>query len=299
MKFDRRVLIAAGIGVLALAWIATGVFTVASNERAVVLAFGRVVDERGPGLGVAPPWPIGEVLRAPVTEVKRLEIGFRTRGELQTEARRSDMLTGDENILKVMMVVQYRVVDARAYLLRAHEPDWLVESTVEAALASIVAGMHVDDVLTTAKADVETRSIVRAQDDLNRYGVGIRLLGGNLQTVSPPVPVLEAFNDVTRAKKDNERLIENARSYANEVLPQARAEANEGVMQARSAADERVRRARGEAQRFESLRAEFERAPELTRRRLYLETLERVLDRADVVVIEDGTRLNWIERPGP
>ena len=295
---NRRVGIGIGVAVAFVAWLATGVFTVASNERAVVLAFGRVVGEVGPGLGLAPPWPIGEVLRAPVTEVKRVEVGFRSQGQLFDEARRSDMLTGDENILKVMMVAQYRVTDLRDYLFATSDPDGLIERTVESALAARIAGMRVDDVLTTAKAEIEIESVRAAQAELDGYGAGVRLLGGNLQTVSPPVPVLEAFNDVTRAKKDNERLIENARSYANEILPQARAEANEQVMQARATADARVRQARGEAQRFTSLREEYERQPQLTRRRLYLETMERILDRAEVVVLEDGTRLNWIERGG-
>ena len=294
----RRRWILALLGVLLVGWLATGVFAVESNERAVVLVFGRVVGEAEPGLGWAPPWPIGEVRRAPVTEVRRLEVGFRSQGELYTEARRSDMLTGDENILKVMMVVQYRIIDARDYLLNAVEPDWLVERAVESALTRHVAGMQVDDLLTTAKAAIELRSIEAAQAELDLYGVGIRLLGGNLQTVSPPVPVLEAFNDVTRAKKDNERLVEDARSYANEILPEARAEANEQVEQARAAADTRVRQARGEARRFDNLREEFERAPELTRRRLYLEMLERVFDGAEVLVLEEGTRLNRIGRPG-
>ena len=295
---NRRVGIGIGVAVAFVAWLATGVFTVASNERAVVLAFGRVVGEVGPGLGLAPPWPIGEVLRAPVTEVKRVEVGFRSQGQLFDEARRSDMLTGDENILKVMMVAQYRVTDLRDYLFATSDPDGLIERTVESALAARIAGMRVDDVLTTAKAEIEIESVNAAQAELDGYGAGVRLLGGNLQTVSPPVPVLEAFNDVTRAKKDNERLIENARSYANEILPQARAEANEQVMQARATADARVRQSRGEAQRFTSLREEYERQPQLTRRRLYLETMERILDRAEVVVLEDGTRLNWIERGG-
>ena len=295
---NRRVGIGIGVAVAFVAWLATGVFTVASNERAVVLAFGRVVGEVGPGLGLAPPWPIGEVLRAPVTEVKRVEVGFRSQGQLFDEARRSDMLTGDENILKVMMVAQYRVTDLRDYLFATSDPDGLIERTVESALAARIAGMRVDDVLTTAKAEIEIESVRAAQAELDGYGAGVRLLGGNLQTVSPPVPVLEAFNDVTRAKKDNERLIENARSYANEILPQARAEANEQVMQARATADARVRQSRGEAQRFTSLREEYERQPQLTRRRLYLETMERILDRAEVVVLEDGTRLNWIERGG-
>lgn len=281
--------------VVVIAWAASGLFTVASNERALVFAFGRVVGVANSGLGWAAPWPIGDVVRAEVTDVQRVEVGFRSQGALFSEARRSDMITGDENILKVMMVVQYRVTDPRAYLLNTIDPDGLIERAVESALAAQVAGMRVDDVLTTAKAQVEFTSIESAQEILDGYGVGVRLLGGNLQTVSPPVPVLEAFNDVTRAKKDNERLIENARSYANEILPQARASASEEVTRARATADARVRQARGEAQRFASLREEFERAPQLTRRRLYLETMERVLDRAQVVVLEDGTRLNWIE----
>jgi membrane protease subunit HflK len=277
----------AAAGVVVAAWAATGFYTVDSRERAVVERFGAAVRQEGPGIHVAAPWPIERIQTVKVNEVKRLEVGFRFLGELFEDSeglRRTDTLTGDANILKIMMVVQYKVRDPIDYLFHVAQPHWLVERASEAALSATVASMAVDDVLTRSKAEIQQRALERAQRSLDRYGAGVRLLGANLAVVSPPVPVIEAFNDVARAKKDRERRIDDARSYANEVLPGARAEASELVSKARARREERVSRAHADAHRFERLLDAYRREPNLTRRRLYLSTVEKVLRRSRVVV---------------
>lgn len=290
------------IGLLVFAWLLTGFYTVATNERGIVLRFGRVVERASPGLHWALPWPIDRVHRPRTTEVRRMEVGFRFLGKLvesEKDARRSDMLTGDENILKLMMVVQYKLRNPVDYLFSAEQPDWLVERTVESALSAAVAWRRVDDILTSAKAEIQIEAIEEAQRRLDLYGAGIALLGGNLQVVSPPAPVIAAFNDVTAAKKDSESLVENARLYANQVVPGARGEAQEMVSRAQGEAELRVNEAKGEASRFESLLAEYRRDPQVTRRRLYLESVERVLARTDVVVTRNGSRITILEgEPG-
>jgi membrane protease subunit HflK len=150
-------------------------------------------------------------------------------------------------------------------------------------------------VLTSSKAEIQIEAIESAQNRLDAFGAGIVLLGGNLQIVSPPAPVIAAFNDVVAAKKDSESLIENARLYANQTVPGARGEAETMVARARGNAGLRVNEAQGEASRFENLLAEYRRDPKVTRQRLYLETLERVLAKTDVVVVRDGSRITILD----
>ncbi len=281
-------------------WLLTGFYVVQSNERGVVLRFGRIQGRTGPGLHWTWPWPVDRVFHPRATAVQRIEVGFRFLGRLvdtEEDARRSDMLTGDENILKLMMVVQYKLRDPADYLFRTEEPDFLIERAVESALSSAVSYRRVDYLLTGAKSEVQIEAIESAQRLLDLYGAGITLLGGNLQMVSPPVPVIAAFNDVTAAKKDAEKQVEDARLYANQTIPGAHGEAAQIVSAARGAADLRVNQAKGEADRFQSLLAGYLRDPQVMRRRLYLETMEKVLARADVVVVRDASKVTILDEP--
>lgn len=294
----RRRLALWGAAVITLVWLSTGFYAVDSNERGVVLRFGKVAAQTGPGLHYSFPRPIDRVHTARTTEVRRIEVGFRHLGELwpgQTDARRSDMLTGDENILKLMMVVQYRIKDPIAYLFSVEKAEWMVERAVESAMSQAISWRTVDDVLTSAKHEIQIEAVQDAQALLDCYDAGVALLGGNLQIVSPPAPVIAAFNDVVAAKKDSERSVENARMYTNQILPRARAEADEIVAQAFGKRDLRVQQARGEAARFGDLLAEYRQNPQVMRKRLYLETLERVLGRATTIVADERTRLNLLD----
>jgi membrane protease subunit HflK len=278
-----------------LVWLATGFYTVDSNQRAVITRFGKTLARTGPGIHYTLPRPIDRVYTPGTTDVRRIEIGFRLKGELWTQKRRSDMLTGDQNILKVMMVVQYKVRDAESYLFKTTEPDWLVERAVESAMSAYISRVSVDDVLTTAKAEIEIRAVEDAQALLDGYRAGVSLLTGNLQVVSPPVPVIEAFNDVARAKKDSERAAEDARVYANEIVPRAEGEASGITNEALGEYEMRVNKAHGEGKRFTDLLVEYKREPRLTKQRLYLETIERVLAKTKVVIVDDSSTITIIE----
>jgi membrane protease subunit HflK len=294
-KNRRRRLISLGASAVLVLWLSTGFYTVDSNERGVTTRLGRVHAHTGPGIHYALPRPIDRVYTPKTTEVQRIEIGFKSHGELWSEARRSDMLTGDQNILKVMMVVQYKTINADEYLFATSEPDWLIERAVESVMASYISSMPVDDVLTTAKAEIENRAVREAQELLNGYGAGVTLLTGNLQVVSPPVPVVEAFNDVARAKKDSERAVEDARVYANEVIPQAEGEAQSMIKAAEGSYEMRVNTARGKAGRFAGLLREYEEDREITKTRLYLEMIERILARTKVVIVDERSEVTIIE----
>ncbi len=282
--------------ILIALWLATGFYTVDSNQRGVVTRFGKLQARTSPGIHYTLPAPIDRVYTPATTEVQRIEVGFKSHGVLWSEKRRSDMITGDQNILKVMMVVQYKVREPGLYLFETEEPDWLVERAVEFAMSRFIARLPVDDVLTTAKAEIEIRAVERAQELLDEYGAGISLLTGNLQVVSPPVPVIEAFNDVARAKKDSERTVEHAHVYENQIVPQAEGEAQTVVNEAAGAYELRVKRAQGEAERFKAVLREYERDRELTRRRLYLEAMERVLAKTKVVIVDDSSKVTIIEQ---
>lgn len=274
-------------GVAAVLWLASGIYTVAPNQRAVVTRFGRFHEKKErPGMHYALPWPIDRVYTPETTDVRRIEVGFASRGKLFSEPRRSDALTGDENILKIMMVVQYKIRDVQPYLFSVEEPHWFVERAVEAAMNMRVASLPVDDVLTTAKTEIQIDAIRIAQQWLDQYDTGLVLLGGNLQKVSPPVPVLAAFNEVTDAKKDAERKIDQAREYEGQVIPQARGQAQETISRAQGDYANRVNRAQGQAARFLSVLQEYRQARQVTRTRLYVEAMERILSQMRLVVLD-------------
>ena len=281
----RRNVVLALVALGVLAWLASGFFTVATNEKGVVVRFGTFNRVDNPGIHYALPWPIDRVYTPKTTDVKRIQVGFTTLGKLSSEPRRSDTLTGDENILKVMMVVQYKIKDPVTYLFGADEPNWLVERTVECATNQQIASLGVDEVLTTAKAQIQIDAIATAQAWLDRYDSGIALLGGNLQQVVPPVPVNDAFKEVTDAKKDSERVKDEARGYVNRIVPQARGEAQRIVSRAEGFYASRVNRARGDASRFESVLAEYRKAKDVTRTRLFVETMQEVFAQAKAVVL--------------
>lgn len=277
----------AAAGVLVLAWAGSGLYTVQPDEQGVVTRFGRL-HLRGvkPGLHYALPRPIDRVYTPRITEVKRVDVGFTTLGEKSAEHRRSDLLTGDTNILKMMMVVQYKIRDPAAYLFETEAPHWLVERTVESAMSRLVASHRVDDVLTTAKGTIEVEAVSVAQALLDAYGAGVVLLGGSLQVVDPPIPVMDAFTEVAGAKKDSERLIDEAREYESRILPAARGEAQRIISKAEGVYADRVNRASGEASRFRDVLAEYRLAKDITRTRLYVEAMERLFSKMNVVVLD-------------
>ncbi len=285
----RRHVVVTLVALGTLAWLASGFFTVATNERGVVVRFGEFDRVDNPGIHYALPWPIERVYTPGTTDVKRIEVGFKTRGKLSSDPRRSDTLSGDENILKVMMIAQYKIRAPVAYLFEAEEPDWLVERAVECAVNQQIASLAVDDVLTTAKSQIQVEAIAAAQAWLDQYDSGITLLGGSLQQVVPPVPVMDAFKEVTDAKKDSDRAKDEARGYANRVIPQARGEAQRIVSRAEGSNASRVNQARGEASRFESILAEYRKATAITRTRLFVETMQQVFAQAKTVVLDTNT----------
>ena len=288
------------LAVLLILWLMSGVYTVAPDEKAVILRFGKLSNVVEPGLHYHMPPPIEMHIIRSVTKVYREEIGFRTidPGPPARYRQKPDealMLTGDENIVNVEMVVQYRVTDVVRALFKVQRlgpfeggGDGLVHDAAEAALRQVVGRHGIDEVLTEGKLRVQTEIKQKLQDLFVLYDCGLAVETVQLQSVGPPSQVDSAFKDVASAKEDRERLVNEARGYQNDIIPKARGEAERHVKEAESYKVERVRRAQGDADRFGSVYAEYVKAPEITERRLYIETMERIMPDIQKYVIGTG-----------
>jgi len=280
--------IGAVAGALLLLWRASGFYVVAADEEAVVLQFGKHVATKGPGLNWHIPWPVQTVEKLPVTRVHRLEIGFRrfADGAIRKRTNESLMLTKDENIVDISFIVQYKIKSVEDYLFNIDAGLKTVRDAAESAIREVIGRTMIDDVLTTKKAQVEVETQELMQSVLDSYQAGISIVAVKLQDVQPPERVIKEFKDVASAREDRERAKNEAQAYANDIIPKARGEAKKMVLDAQGYAKEVVARAKGEASRFESLLAAYRKAPEVTRKRLYIETMEDVLAKADKVIVD-------------
>jgi membrane protease subunit HflK len=282
----RRLLLGA-LAAVGLLWLASGLYIVGPGERGVVLFFGRVVGQTEPGLRYRLPAPLQWHQIVDVATVRRAEIGFRTgRSGSSANPGESLMLTGDENIVEAQLVVQYLVHDAERFLFRARHPELALRSSAEVALRSAVGQNTIDYTMTDGRVEVQDRVKNQLQELLDLYGTGLRVTEARLLVVDPPGEVKEAFHDVVRAWEDRERLIKEAEGYAEGVLPKARGEAVQMLRVAEGYREQRLIRARGDADRFVRVHTEYKKAEAVTRDRLYLEMVDRVLPRTKTVVVD-------------
>ena len=271
-------LIAIAVGVLFL-----GTYEVGPGEQAVIRTFGRETGKAGPGLHFS--FPL--VQRRDVVnveQVRRVEVGFRGQQRVPDEAL---MLTGDENIVEAQMIVQYRVSDTSKYLFRLKDPDETLRATAEVALRSMVGQTVIDELLTTGREKVQDDARAWLQKLMNDYQSGISVTEVKLQTVDAPAQVREAFHDVVRAREEKEKLINEARGYQADVIPRAKGEAEKLQREAEAYREQRILRANGDANRFDATLVEFQKAQAVTRQRLWLEAMERVLGSIENKVFVD------------
>ncbi|MEW6272838.1 MAG: FtsH protease activity modulator HflK [Thermodesulfobacteriota bacterium] len=276
-------------------YLASGFFIVAPDQRGIVLRFGEVVREVGPGPGYHLPWPIETVLKPEVTRIRKEEFGFRTL-DVGPPARFRDvdqealMLTGDENIVKLQFIVQYRVKPepeaATDFLFNVRDPVDTVRSAAEAAMRQVIGSNAIDDALTDDRERIQDEAQAQLQQILDQYDSGLQVETVKLQDVDPPDQVSDAFKDVISAQQDRERMINEARGYANDVVPKARGKAAQIVNEADGYRLAKVQEASGAAERFVALQEEYAKAPDVTRLRLYLETMEEILPRMDKILID-------------
>ena len=271
----------------AVAYLLAGIFTVNADEQAVVRRFGRVVARLGPGLHYRIPWPVDRVDVLKTTAVMKAGVGFELR-EGDSGGSGMEIVSGDTNIINVSIVLQYVIANPAAFLFDAERPHALTASLAEAVLTEAVVGMPVDEILTSGRLAIQKRVKDDTQAILDRYGTGVQLTSVSIMSITLDHSVAQAFQDVANAAADREKKINEARTYANNVLPKARGEARSLVLAAQSYKEQRVAEAIGNSTRFLELLTEYAKAPEVTRTRLYMEAMERVLPRIKKYVIDSS-----------
>jgi membrane protease subunit HflK len=282
------------IGLILLAlWGASGFYRVQPDQQGVVLRFGKWVNTTSPGLNWHWPYPIEEVRRPSVEAINSIDIGFlRVSGRESTSTRNVEkeslMLTGDQNIIDIKFTVQWKISDASRYLFRIRDPESTVKIAAESAMREVIGQTDLQPALTEARGDVEAKTKRLLQDILTQYEAGIEITELKLQDVQPPPPVIDAFDDVQRSLQDRDRLRNEADAYRNDILPRARGEAQRTIQEAQAYKEKLVNEADGEAQRFVSVFEAYRQNPEVTRRRMYLETLQKVLSDTDKVILDKG-----------
>jgi modulator of FtsH protease HflK len=290
---NRRTMIVVPLILIAF-WLASGFYRVQPDEQGVVLRFGQWIKTTQPGLNWHLPSPIETVFTPKVTRSNRVEIGFRSAGEVArgTSAREvgneSLMLTGDENIVDINFVLLWLIKDAGQFLFNIRDPESTVKAVAESVMREIIGKTPIAEATTEARGAIELSAREQMQAILDGYGAGILVTQVQLQKVDPPSEVIDAFRDVQRAQADRERLQNEAESFANDILPRARGEAERISQEAQAYRQEVVARADGDAQRFVAVYNEYSKAREVTTRRIYLETMEEVLRGMNKVVIDQA-----------
>jgi membrane protease subunit HflK len=301
--------------ILAL-WLLTGVYIVQPDEIGVVKRFGAVSRTAQPGPHYHLPYPIESVLRPKVTKIHRVEIGFRTLrvgppAQYRDIPEEALMLTGDENIVSIEFIVQYRIKDAMDYLFKVDAVEPTIKASAEAAVREVIGKNKIDEVLTAGKAEIQDKTMTLLQQIMDDYTAGVQIVAVQLQDVRPPDQVSSAFKDVASAREDKEKLINQSQSYRNDLIPKAQGEAAQTVNQAKGYAEARIKRAQGETDRFLQTLTEYRKSREVIRKRIYIETMEEVLSVVDKFIIEGkggeqvlpllpltGTRLEKLAGPG-
>jgi len=277
-------------------WLATGIFVVGPDEVGVIRTFGKATRVAQSGLNWHLPYPIEVVNTPKVTEVKRIEIGFRNVGKqgYRKFDKESLMLTGDENIVDAELIVQYKIKDPQAYLFNFVKPEATVREAAEASLRTTIGQHGIDEALTDGKFIIQEETKELLQVTLDRYNTGIHVVAVQLQAVGPPQQVVAAFKDVASAKEDKNRMINQAEGYRNDVIPKARGEAQAQIEEAQGYMEARIKRAEGDAVKFTTVLKEYRKAQGVTETRLYLEAMEEILPGIQKYIIPDKDGGNLI-----
>ncbi len=283
---------------LVVVWLSSGFYRVQPDEHGVILRFGEWSrTQTEPGLGYHLPWPIETVQTPNVTFQRRIEIGFR--GSVNSSGRRvtysgvqdveqeSLMLTGDENIIDIDFVVVWSVKDAKDFLYNVRDPEGTIKKVAESTMREVIGQTDIQPALTQARTNIEDRTRDVMQKALNSYNAGVAIEKIQLQKVDPPAAVVDAFNEVQRARADRERLRNEAEAYRNDILPKARGRAEELFQQAEAYREKVINEAEGEAERFISVYNAYAKAKDVTAKRLYLETMEEILSKSNKYIVDD------------
>jgi len=275
-----------------IVWVLSGFYRVDADEQGVVLRFGKYTNMTQPGLNYHLPYPIESVMTPKVTRVNRVDIGFRSSGDVSRSGAISEikeesaMLTGDENIVDINYSVFWVIKDAGKYLFNVQDPQGTIKAVAETAMREIIARKKIQSILTQGRTDIETEAHKIMQQILDQYNSGVEVTQVQAQKSDPPAQVIDSFRDVQAAKADKERQQNEAQAYANDVIPRARGEAAKIVQDAEAYKREVVAQAEGEASRFIAIYNEYAKAKTVTQERMYLETMEKVLSGVNKIIID-------------
>ena len=280
-------------------WLFSGFYIVKQAENGVVLQFGKFQEITTPGLNWHYPFPIERVNKVNVQNVFSMEVGYRTdrTGRVSNVPREALMLTEDENIVDIEFAVQYRISDAAAYWFNVEQPEVTIAQATESAIREIVGKSTLDYVITDGRVDVANRTQMLLQKILDRYDTGILITTAKMQKAQPPEQVKAAFDDAVKAREDEQRFRNEAEAYANDILPRARGKAARLVQEGEGYKASVIARADGDARRFIQIAREYAKAPDITRERLYLETMETVLSNTTKVFIDQQGGNNILYLP--
>ena len=290
-----------GVGILvALAivgWAATGIYRVQPDQQGVVLRFGKWVDTTEPGLRYHLPYPMETVLLPQVTKINQLQLGFRNAGDSRFDRNsgrdvpeESRMLTGDENIVEADFTVFWQIKDAGKYLFNIRDPEGTVKVAAESAMRDMIGRNPIQAALSDKRQPIADAAKVELQRLLDSYDAGILITQVQLQKVEPPAAVIDAFNDVQRARADQERARNESEAYRNDIIPRARGEAEKMVQAAEGYKEQVLNMAQGQTKRFMALYDAWKQSPDVTERRLYLETMEEVMKDAPKIIIDPAAK---------
>lgn len=285
------------LGGVLMIYVLTGIYIVNPGEEAVVRRFGAVLEKPiYEGIHYRLPYPIDQVQKVNVSEVRRADVGVNLPEHMHKEDTPSDvqLLTGDENIISSEAIVHYKVKDAAKFLYNVNLNDErLVRNSVEAALVELMASMAIDDILSTQKVQAQSSIMQKAQTILDNYDAGIQITAFNIQAIVPPDTVADAFKDVTTAKEDKEKEINQAKGYYNSLIPEARGKANDKITKAEAYKIESINQAQGEAKKFEAMLLEYQKNSKIysqdsTKYRLLLETFEKILPKVKKYIVDSS-----------
>ena len=270
-------------------WMLSGIYIVQPDESGVVLRFGKYVRTENPGPHIHLPYPIETVYKPKVSQVRQTAVGYRAQsvggvfqqGRVQAVNEESAMLTGDENIINVQFNIQYQIKPDGAvdYLFNVIQPDQVVKRAAEASMREVIGKTTLDSALTDGRVQIQNDVADLLQTILDRYQVGVQVVAVQMQDVQPPREVSDSFKDVASAREDKQRSINEAEAYRRDILPKAQGQAQEMINRAEAYKETRVREAEGEAQRFLSVLAEYEKAEDVTKKRMLYETFEDILSK--------------------
>ncbi|MBV9061813.1 MAG: FtsH protease activity modulator HflK, partial [Alphaproteobacteria bacterium] len=285
---------------IAVVWLLSGIYVVGAREQGVVLRFGAFTARTGPGINYHLPWPVETVETPEVTKENQINIGYGQvtdqNGQTNTEdiPEESLMLTGDENIIDVNFTVFWVIKDAGDYLFHVDNPDQAIKAVAESAMRQVVGQNQIERILTQDREPVQIQVREVMQKTLDAYGAGVTITRVQMQKVDPPQEVISAYRDVQAARTDQDRMRNEAEAYANKIIPEARGQAARIVQEAQGYKQKAIAEASGAGKQFTSVYQEYRKAPEVTRKRMYLETMSRLFAPMNKVIVDENAAKNII-----